>query len=144
MPGGRCGYSAENAAGYARLRWIRVKAPQVFAADRNSEIRDSRIVGWSFKIQRMRPGGSWVNVASSTQQEARAYEDQAAALSAKKVYYSATSDGSLYRAVATIKWFRPNGTVQALVKFRVDYYGVKWTVGTPDYVYAGACDAAAD
>lgn len=144
MPGGRCGYSAENMAGVARFRWLRVRAPQVFAADRNADQRDSRIVGWSFKIQRLQPGGAWTNVAASSEQRARAYQDAAANLDPKKVYFHGTNDGSQYRALVIIKWYKPNGSVEGKVKLLVSYYGVKWTVGTPDYVYSGACAAAAD
>lgn len=144
MPGGRCGYSAENSAGIARFRWLRVKAPDVYAADRNADQRDSRIVGWSFRIQRLQPGGSWTKVAASSEQRARAYEDAAANLDPKKVYFHGTNDGSQYRALVTIKWYKPNGSVEAKVKLLVSHYGVKWTVGTPDYVYSGACAAAAD
>lgn len=37
-----------------------------------------------------------------------------------------------------------NGSVDGLVKARIVYYGVKWTVGTPDYQFTGACTGAAD
>lgn len=142
-PLARCGYSDPNAAGDARFRWMRVLAPGIFAADRTTE-RDSRIVGWFFKLQRMMPTGPWQTIARSPEQKARAYDDAAAVLTAKKVYFKGKIDGSLFRAVVVMKWYKPNGSVAGKVVLRPSYYSVKWTVGTPDYVYIDACDSSAD
>jgi hypothetical protein len=65
-----------------------------------------------------------------------------AAYDALKV--SLTSKPSnVYRAVSTLQWIR-NGSVTGLVKFRMEYYSVKWTVGQSDFVFQNYCTGAAD
>jgi hypothetical protein len=143
-PGAKCGYSAPNSAGFARLRWMRVFKPTVYAADRSAELRDTRIVGWRIKLQRQAAGTTtWKTVANSAEQRARAYEDAAAPFTNMRVDYKARNDGSKYRALVLVSWYK-SGTVEGRVKLTIDWYGVEWTVGSPTFVYNLACDAAAD
>ena len=51
--------------------------------------------------------------------------------------------GQLYRAIVTLTWLY-QGNADGIAKARMEYYGVKWTVGSPDFVYHDACDGAAD
>ncbi|MEP7361425.1 MAG: hypothetical protein ABI744_07590, partial [Chloroflexota bacterium] len=59
-----------------------------------------------------------------------------------KVYLKANTS-QLLRAVIYLKWLR-NGSTEGWSKARMEFYGVKWTVGASDYVYQDACDGMAD
>jgi len=71
-----------------------------------------------------------------------AISPHSAKFDAIKVYVNGSA-GRLYRAISTLTWMR-NGSATGFVKFRMEYYSVKWTVGVPSYVYHDACDGAAD
>lgn len=53
------------------------------------------------------------------------------------------ASGQLFRTIGIINWLR-NGISEAFVKLRLEYYGVRWTVGSPDYVFSDACTGVAD
>jgi len=42
-----------------------------------------------------------------------------------------------------LRWMR-GGSVEGTMKLVTEFYGVKWTVGSPDYVYTDWCDGRAD
>ena len=136
-PAGRCGYSDVKPDGWAHLEWMRVIGPWATARD-NTAGRDKQRVSWVLKIQR--PSGK--TVAKSTVQSMTAYDDQPADFTAKKVSFNARADRE-YRAVAEIKWWR-NGSIEGWVWLRADIYSVKWTVGSPDYLFQFACTGVAD
>jgi hypothetical protein len=50
---------------------------------------------------------------------------------------------NVYRAIAKLQWIR-NGNVTGTVKLRMEFYSVKWTVGTPDFVFEDYCTGPAD
>jgi hypothetical protein len=150
-PATSCVYGKEVPPDGAWFRFMRVKPPTVFAADRNSAIRDHRKVSWQFKIQVMPfSGGSWQKVASSSIQKATAYEDLAAPFSAMKVYWKPSRTGPnagalKVRTLIVIRWYKPGGAIEGTVKLTADYYYLKmpWantTSGQPycqDYTTAG-------
>jgi len=137
-PAGKCGYSGVLADNYAHLRWIRVRPPSAVSQPG----RDQQRVSWQVVVQRERNTGGWKTVAKSGNQYRTAYSGVSADFDPIKVYYKG-SLGQKLRALAVIKWWR-KGEVQAWVKMWIEYYGVKWTVGTPDFVYNDSCDGAAD
>ena len=140
-PEGKCGYSAPDGTGTAYLRWMKVIAPIIIARDITPQ-RDHETARWQFKLQRSHNGGAWKNVASSAVQNKTTYDDTTSTLSPMKVYFNGHV-GDRFRAMVTASWVR-NGAVEGWVKFRVEFYGVKWTVGVPDYVFTDACDGSQD
>jgi hypothetical protein len=141
-PGARCGYSARLADSYAHLRWIRVRPPTVIAYDSTPQ-RDHQKATWQVKIQRQVSGGSWNTVAKSGIQTRTVYDDLSGDYNAVKLYVNGSSLDQLFRAVGTIKWLK-NGSVDGSARFSITTYGVKWTVGSPDYEYTDACGGMAD
>ncbi len=141
-PEGKCGYSAPNSSGVAFFRWMKITPPLAFARDITAG-RDHQSVKWQFKIQRSVNGGAWTNVASSPVQTKTAYDDMYARFTPMKVYYNGTSFVQKFRGLVTVNWIR-NGSSEGWVKFWIEYYGVKWTVGNPTYVYTNGCDGSAD
>lgn len=128
-PAGTCSYGQEVPPNWRWLKWMKIRAPQVFAADRNSGVRDQRRVSWQFKIQRSPFDMSepWQTVATSAVQRRTAWDDQAAAFTAMKVYYNATtsepgSDNDLLRGLVILRWYKPNGSVEGKVKLAPTYY----------------------
>jgi len=125
-PGAKCGFGKLIANNYAWFKFMKVQPPVVYAADRNSYRRDHRRVSWAFKIQTVPfAGGRWHAVASSNVQRATAYEDQKAPFSAMKVYWkpSRTGPGALkIRALVIVKWYKPSGAVESVVKLAPDWY----------------------
>jgi len=140
-PGAKCGYSAADGTGTAYLRWIKVYHFLAAARDLTPN-RDSQMVSSQVAIQRQTSSG-WKTVAKSAIQKLTAYDDQSAKFTDPKVYVHGTSASQHFRAVLTLKWWR-NGAVEGTVKARIEFYSVKWTVGSPTYVYSDACDGAAD
>lgn len=140
-PAGKCGYSDVLADNYAHLRWVKVRGPEALARDVTPG-RDQQKTSWQLRVQRQQGGGAWKTVAKSAVQSRTAYDDQSAAFDPIKVYVKGSAD-QLWRGIVLIKWWR-NGAVEAWVKLRIEYYGVKWTVGTPDYVFTDACTGVAD
>ena len=139
-PGAKCGYGPENASGYAFFKWMKAYAPQVYARDTTGG-RDHQKVRWIFKLQRSVQGGAFKTVVSA-EQTATAYDDTPAGFTPLKLYKNGR-DGDVMRAILLIKWMR-NGSVEGWVKLRIGYYSVKWTVGSPDYVFDDACTGRAD
>lgn len=136
--GSRCGYSAPNSSGTAFLRWIKVFP--VFAG--TSSGVSSQPIKWIVTIQKSADGGaSWQQVTAASQTRT-ASGGNSAVYDPMKLSFTGRA-GKLYRAISTLKWIR-NGNVTGVVKLRMEYYSVKWTVGSPSYVYHGACDGAAD
>jgi hypothetical protein len=140
-PEGRCGYSAPDGSGTAYLRWMKVTAPIIIARD-VTPARDHQTARWQFKLQRSHNGGAWRNVASSAVQNKITYDDTTSTLTPLKVFFKGHA-GDKFRAMVTASWVR-NGSVEGWVRFRVEFYSVKWTVGDPSYVYTDACDGAAN
>jgi hypothetical protein len=140
-PGAKCGYSEPLSDGFAHLRWIKVRAPKIAARD-TSGGRDMQKAGWKVIVQRQIGDGAWTKVASSAFQMKTTYDDQSADYTAIKVFVSGQANQN-FRALAVLRWMR-NGTVEGSVKARMEYYSVKWTVGTPDYVFTDSCWGIAD
>ena len=137
-PGAKCGYSAADSSGTAHLRWI--KAFPVFAG--TSPGVSQQPITWRVLIQKSQDGGAtWQNI-TSTSETRTAISPKSAKFDPIKINVNGSANG-LYRAVATLTWMR-NGNVTGYVKFRMEFYSVKWTVGDPSYVYQDACDGAAD
>lgn len=141
-PAATCGYGKEVPPNSAWFKWMKVRAPQVRAADRNSSVREHRHVTWQFKIQRRQyPADSaapWQTVASSNVQGATAYEDQNAPFTQMKVYWNARqyeqpADYYIARALVIIKWFKPGGGVEGTVKLTPTYYAGKTPWGTTTF-----------
>ena len=135
VPGGTCKYGEIVYSNWAYLIWMKVKAPQVFAADRNSEMRDHRVVSWQFKLQRKRyEATTWKTIKSSAIQRMTAYEDQAAPFTALTINYDAENEDPshdpngpniIFRALVIIKWYKPDNSVEGTVKLIPDYYKTK-------------------
>ncbi len=140
-PGARCGYSAPDGSGVAHLAWIKVYSFKALAFDRTNAT-DHQPVTFTATVQRSGNNGvTWKNVGSVSQTRT-AYDNKSAKFDALKVMTSGKA-GKIYRAVVSLKWQR-NGHTDGLAKARMEYYGVKWTVGASDFVYKDACDGAAD
>ena len=141
-PGGRCGYSAEDSGGNAFLRWIRVRPPQIGARSTTAG-QDSQKASWQVVVQRKIGDGLWRKVAESARQTRTTWDDHSAVYDPIKVYVNG-QENQVFRALVFLRWLR-NGSVEGSVKLVTEYYGVKWTVGTPDYVFdQGFCDGASD
>ena len=81
-------------------------------------------------------------MASSTVQSKTVYDDTTSTFTPLKVYFNGHV-GDTFRAMVTASWVR-NGSVEGWVKFRVEFYSVKWTVGIPGFVFTDACGGAQD
>ena len=126
----------------AYLRWIKVW--HFLAAARDLTVnRDSQLVSSQIVIQRSVGGGAWKTVARSVVQKLTAYDDQSPNFSDPKLMVNGTSANQQFRAVVTLKWWR-KGAVEGVAKMRLTYHSVKWSVGSPDFVYHDACSGAAD
>ena len=108
---------------------MKVRPPEVLAADRNSDRREHRRVTWQFKIQaKLFSSKEWQTYASSGVQSATAYEDAAAPFSALQATYNAknidnpTEDSIIMRALVTIKWHKNSGGVEGVVKLALGFY----------------------
>jgi hypothetical protein len=140
-PGGRCGYSAENASGDAFLRWIRIRPPLILARD-TTAAQNSQKASWQVVVQRKIGDGQWRKVAESGRQTRTTWDDHSGDFDPIKVYVNGQANQT-FRGIVFLRWLR-NGAVEGSVKLVTEYYGVKWTVGTPDYVFEFACDGASD
>ena len=138
-PGATCRYgNGEPPNNWAWLDWMTVLAPRVFAADRNSSVRDHRQVSWQFKIQRTADNTTaWHTVASSAVQKATAWDNQAASFTSMKITYNAytTATGSendILRALVILKWYKPSGAVEGTVQLTPTHYLFKseWGIAT--------------
>jgi hypothetical protein len=139
-PAGRCGYSAAHDDGFAYLRWIKVRAPVVAARDVSPD-DDQQKVSWQVIIQRS-TATAWKTIKRSTARVFTAYEFVPVTHDPIKVYFTATNDQN-WRALIRINWLR-NGSVEGWVKASITYYGVKWTVGDPAFVFTNSCEGRAD
>jgi hypothetical protein len=136
---GTCNYGPVVYSNWIYLVSMSVRAPHVFAADRNSDLRDHRVVTWQWKLQRgvVDDGGTavhgWTTLKSSPIQKKTAYEDQEAAFTAMSLKYDAyakqdphhQNKRGAYRALVIVKWFKPNGSLEATVKLTPTYYKMK-------------------
>lgn len=140
-PGAKCIYSAADGSGVAHLAWVKVFPFKAIAYDRTGA-KDQQPIKFQLTAQRSTDGGTtWKNLGSVSQ--TRTAPDTATAkFSSLKVAVSGKT-GQLYRAIVTLTWLH-NGNADGMAKARMEYYGVKWTVGDPAYVYQDACDGAAD
>jgi hypothetical protein len=125
-----CGYAGpEGPDNWIWLNWVRVTAPTVTAADRNSATRDRRTVSFQLKIQRntLGSGAPWSVVKSSRVQKAAAYDDQAAALSPIKLYFTPkktifNGQNAIFRAMVVVKWLKKDGSVEGTARIWPSYY----------------------
>jgi len=140
-PAGRCGYSAENSNGFAFLRWIKLRAPNIAARDVTGA-RDSQKASWQVVVQRKIGTGPWRKVAASSRQTRTTWDDQSADYDPIKVSVNGQAN-QVFRAIVYLRWMR-GGSVEGTMKLVTEFYGVKWTVGSPDYVYTDWCDGRAD
>lgn len=146
-PGAKCSYGDVVYSNWAYLISMKVYAPHVFAADRNSEIREHRVVSWQWKLQRRAYDGTqWHTIKSSAIQKKTAYEDAMAPFTALKINYNAEKEdpthvdaggSKIFRALVIIKWYKPNGSVESTVKLVPDFYAMDtyW----PEQPSAGRC-----
>src|SRR3954451_16375351 len=91
-PAGTCKYGNFVYSNWSYIKWMQVRAPHVFAADRNDAKRDHRVVSWQWKLQRhafanSTPTTGWKTVATSKTQRATAYEDAQAPFTALRINY---------------------------------------------------------
>ena len=119
-----------------------MRPPQVIAVDSTAQ-REHQKATWQVKIQRQINGGSWKSVAHAATQTRTVYDDLSGDYKAVKISVNGSAQNQLFRAVGTIQWLK-NGSVDGSAKFSITTYGVKWTVGSPDYEYTDACGAMAD
>jgi hypothetical protein len=131
-----CAYHDEWAYNWIWLDWFRVKAPTVYAADRNSDKRESRTVSFQIKIQKHMFGSPnpWKDVDSSRIQRKTAWEDQAAAFSPIKFFFTpnkttANGQSGQFRAMAVIKWIKKDGSAEGTAKVWPTYYTEKSPYG---------------
>jgi hypothetical protein len=129
-PGATCGYGNEYPPDNAGFRWMNVKPPIVYAADRNSDKIDHKLVKWYWKLQRAHyPGTSgWKTIDTSDTQSATAYENQAAHFSAMRISHSVGNPADsdlLFRALVIIKWVKADGSVEGTAKATIDWYKAK-------------------
>jgi hypothetical protein len=128
-PMATCTYLDPGVGNWIWLDWFRVKAPTVYAADRNSDKRESRTISFQLKIQKhmFDSPDPWKVVASSPVQRKIAYEDQAASLSPIKFYFTpnkTTANGQKgqFRVLVVIKWLKKDGSAEGSVKVWPTYY----------------------
>jgi hypothetical protein len=130
-PGGTCTYGDVVYANWAYLKQIQVNPPHVFAADRHASRRDHRAVSWQVLLQRKHyEATKWHTIKRSSIQRATAYDNQEAAFSAITVRYNSekedldhnSSESIVYRAKVVIKWYRRDGSLEAVVKLAPDWY----------------------
>jgi hypothetical protein len=128
-PMATCAYHDPGAGNWIWLDWFRVKAPTVYAADRNSSKRESRTVTFQFKIQKHMFGSPdpWKVVDASPIQRKTAWDDQAASFSAIKFYFTpnkttANGQNGQFRVMAVIKWLKKDGSTEGSAKVWPSYY----------------------
>ena len=140
LPGAKCGYSAP-VAGVAHLAWIKVYGWKAIAFDRTGAT-DSQPITFKVTVQRSKNGGAtWKNLGSASQ--TRTTTDAKAASFASLTVNTSGKLGETYRAMVTLTWLH-NGSAEGTAKALMEFYSVKWTVGSPSFVYQDACDGAAD
>ena len=132
-PAGTCNYGDVVYSNWAYFESMRVRAPQVFAADRSSTKRDHRAVSWQWKLQRKPDTATkWKAIKSSEIQRDTAYEDQQASFSPMLINYNSekedpdhtSNSGVSFRALVIVKWYRGDGSVEATVKLVPSLYRV--------------------
>ncbi len=137
-PGATCSYGPEYPPDYAGFRWMKVRPPVVFAADRDSNKIDHKRVKWFWKLQRAHyPMNDWKTIATSAVQSATAYDNQAAHFSALRINHNVGNpdfSDVVFRAFVVIKWVKADGSVEGTAKATIDYYKGKMPWG--DAVYS--------
>lgn len=130
-PGATCRYGAVQPPNHTYLRWVKVRPPVVYAADRSAEKIDRKKIVWFWRLQRKSLNGTtWHTVGTSTRQSAFAYENQPAPFSASTIYENGSTNAfSFYRALVVIRWVKANGTIEGAAKATVDYYRLKSPFG---------------
>jgi hypothetical protein len=126
-PGATCSYGPEYPPNYAGFRWMKVKPPTVYAADRNSGRREHRMIEWYWKLQRAHyPNDDWTSLKTSAMQFALAYDDQPAQFTGlrinKNVGNPSETGDVIYRAKVFIKWLKKDGTVEGTATATIDFY----------------------
>lgn len=144
MPGAKCTYGDVVFSNWAYLVSMKVYAPHVFAADRDSGTRDHRVVSWRWQLQwKEYDKVRWHTIKSTAIQMRTAYDDQEAAFTAMKLNYNSEQDDPtheiggpeiIFRARVIIKWYKPNGDVESTVKLKPDWYtrDTYWDAGPSD------------
>jgi Tfp pilus assembly protein PilX len=140
-PGAKCGYSAPDQNGVAHLVWVKVFPWLALAYDRTSA-NDHQQIKFQVTLQRSKNGGAtWKSVGSASQ--TRTGSDMQSASFGSLTVKASGKPNQLFRAIVTLTWLH-NGQADGLARARMEYYGVKWTVGDPAYVFTDACDGASD
>lgn len=117
-PGVRCDYDKES----ERLASFRVRSPIVFARNKTSS-RDSRKVGWRFVIMRTAQNSTTqTTFYTSPIYKATAYDNQAAPFTAKTLNQMVANDGSIYKVLIKMFWFKRDGSKEGTALHSVDYY----------------------
>ena len=141
MPAATCKYGQVAYSNWTYFKWMQVDAPHVFAADRNSDKREKRLVTWQWKLQHEDWGdplpNNWKTVKSSAVQKATAYEDAEAGFTPLRINYDIEAldpehqgrNGEIFRALVVIKWFRGDGTLESTVKLTPSFYYIKSVFG---------------
>ena len=133
-PAGTCKYGDVVYSNWAYLEWMKIKAPHVFAADRNSDKRDHRVVSWQWKLQRLGTNATkWKTIKESGIQKKTAYEDQQAAFTPMTINYMAVNEDPnhnvsadvKFRGLVIIKWYKNDGSVESTVKLVPDWYKIR-------------------
>jgi len=147
-PFATCTYLDPGMGNWIWLDWFRVKAPIVYAADRNSSKRESRKITFQLKIEKHSFGSPdpWKVVDSSPTQRATAYDDQPAPLNPIKFYFTPNKtfhngQSGQYRVMMLIKWLKNDGSVEGSVKIWPTYYKKNSPYGPGQHIdYCSAVD----
>ena len=126
------------------FRWMRVSAPQVYAANNNNTVREHRVVGWRVRLQRgTSPGGPWKTTLTSPEERATAYDDTPAVL--HPIFVKRQSDNTqlIYRALVVIRWYH-GGAVEGSAVLRIQYYHYRAADASPDFVSTDYCQNQTD
>jgi len=143
FPGAKCGYGPENASGQAFLSWIKVFGVKVTAANRTSAV-DHQPVSFQVVIQRQKGADPWKTFATSQRVTKTAADNAFTSFKPIKVFINNHSvNDQVFRAVVVLRWMR-NGSVDGLLKARIEWYSVLWTVGDPSFVFDGFCTSWSD
>lgn len=121
-PGVKCRFQEGGGSGEQILYQLTVKPPVIFAVNKTGA-RDRQLVGWRAQIQRRNAGAAaFVTIATGGLHTANAWDDTAAALSART--YGVTSKfGADFRVRIRMFWYAANGiTVTGQATHEVDWY----------------------
>lgn len=142
-PGAVCTYGLRDAGGNAHLTGIKVYGFLASAYSTTGGI-DHQSIRFKATLQRSTDGGqTWKNTASESQTRGATDNVSTQFGSLKVKVRGTTSLLSEYRAIVTLDWL-VNGRSDGHAQMSMRFYGVKWTVGDPGYVFEDACDGVAN